>query len=325
MNRLTTQCDTRTYPAKSKPIPTAAFLAMMIAASVAAPGCSWQQARFDTPELAVAALVQAVRTDDADELRHILGGGAKEIMSSGDEVADRQAREDFLQSYDQKNALVTEEEGNVVLEVGQDGWPMPIPIVERGGSWRFDTRSGKEEILNRRIGRNELSVQEVCLAFVDAQREYMSQDRNGDGVREYAQKLISDEGKRNGLYWKTNEGEPPSPMGPLVADAVAEGYGRSDNTTGERRPYHGYHFKLLKAQGKHAPGGARSYSVDGRLTEGFAVVAWPAEYGNSGVMTFLVSHQGILYERDLGRRTARVASAMNEFDPDADWTPCKVP
>jgi hypothetical protein len=297
-------------------------VAAIAAAAVAVPGCSWGQARFDTPEAAAGAFVDAIRAEDTDELHHILGRGADEIISSGDEVADQQARGKFLQAYDEKNALVSETDESVVLEVGKDAWPMPIPIVERWGSWRFDTRSGKEEILNRRIGRNELSVQEVCRAFVDAQREYKSQDRNGDGVLEFAQKLISDEGQKNGLYWETNEGEPPSPMGPLVAEAVEEGYGRDQSKTGERRPYHGYHFKLLKAQGKNAPGGAREYSVDGRLTEGFAVVAWPAEYGNSGVMTFLVSHQGVLYEQDLGRRSARIASAMNTFDPDADWEPC---
>lgn len=326
MNRLTTQCDgcTRCSPARPNLIRLAHCTAAIVAAAVAVPGCTWQQARFDTPDDAAGAFVQAVRTEDADELQRILGPGGGEIMSSGDDVADRRMRETFLAAYDKKNALVAEADGSMVMEIGEDDWPMPIPIVERGRSWRFDTRRGKEEILNRRIGRNELSVQEVCLAFVDAQREYVAHDHNGDGVREYAQKLISDEGQKNGLYWETSEGEPPSPMGPLVAEAVEEGYGRSQPTTGERRPYHGYYFKLLKKQGKHAPGGAQDYCVDGRMTGGFAVIAWPAEYDNSGVMTFLVSHQGLVYERDLGRPSARIASAMSEFDPDDTWKPCAV-
>jgi hypothetical protein len=229
-------------------------------------------------------------------------------------------RERFLAAYDEKNSLVAEPDGSTTLQVGTDDWPMPIPLVKRSSSWRFDTRRGKEEILNRRIGRNELSVEQTCLAIVDAQREYVSADRDGDGVREYAQKVISDPGKKDGLYWETGPTELPSPLGPLVAEAVDEGYGATKNESGQRRPFHGYYFKLLKSQGPEAPGGDREYVVNGKMTEGFAVVAWPAEYGNSGVMTFLVNHLGIVYQRNLGKETARIASAMALFDPDPDWS-----
>lgn len=283
------------------------------------PGCGLRQRRFATPEEAASALVSAAKAEQKDEVHRILGRGANDVLSSGDEVADQQARNRFLAAYDEKHSLVVESNGTMTLQVGADDWPLPIPLVERSGSWRFDTRRGKDEILNRRIGRNELDVQQVCLALVDAQREYFAADRNGDGVHEFAQKLISDPGQRNGLYWETSPGESASPIGPLMAEAVAEGYGSNPNSTGNRRPYHGYYFKLLESQGPHAPGGAKDFVVNGRMTEGFALIAWPAEYGNSGVMSFLVSHHGVVYERNLGRHTARIASAMREFDPDPNW------
>jgi hypothetical protein len=293
--------------------------ALIVAASLSTTACTLRQERFSSPEEAARALVDASKSEQSDVVRRILGRGADEVLSSGDEVADRQARDKFLKAYDEKHELVTEPDGSTTLQVGRDDWPMPIPLVKSFGSWRFDTHRGKEEILNRRIGRNELSVQQVCLAIVDAQREYISQDRNGDGVREYARKVISDPGQRNGLYWETRADEPPSPLGPLVADAVEEGYGGAKTQSGEPRPYHGYYFKLLQSQGPDAPGGARDYVLKGKMTEGFAVVAWPAEYGNSGVMTFLVNHQGVVYERNLGRRTPSIASAMTTFDPDGRW------
>lgn len=282
-------------------------------------GCQMGQAKFSTPEAAAAALVNAVRSEQFEEVERILGRGSEEVTSSGDEIADRENRKRFLAAFDQKNAVVVEPDGSATLQVGKDDWPMPIPIKKRWNSWRFDTRRGKEEILNRRIGRNELTLREVCLAIVDAQREYESVDRNGDGTREYAQRLISDPGQRNGLYWETGDGEAPSPLGPLVADATAEGYGADKARSGQRRPYHGYLFKLLKAQGPDAPGGAQDYVVDGRMTRGFALLAWPAEYGNSGVMTFMVSHHGVVYERNLGRRTDRIANEMTVFNPDSHW------
>ncbi len=292
---------------------------LMAAISFGSSGCSLRQEKFSTPDEAAQAFVLAVRSENPEEIHRVLGRGAEEIVSSGDEVADRQMREKFLKAYDEKNALVAEPDGSMTLEIGRDDWPMPIPLVKRMGSWRFDTRRGKEEILNRRIGRNELSIQQVCLALVDAQREYAAVDRNGDGVPEYAQKVISDPGQKNGLYWETAANEPPSPMGPQVAEAAEEGYGAAKDERGSRRPFHGYYFKLLKSQGPNAPGGDRDYITNGRMSEGFAVVAWPAEYGNSGVMTFLVSHHGVVYEQDLGRNTDRVASSMSVFDPDSRW------
>jgi len=295
----------------------AGFLA--VAVCFGASGCSSRQEKFSTPEDAARALVVAVRSENSEGIRKILGRGSEEIVSSGDEVADRRTRDRFLKAYDEKNELVTELDGSMSLQVGKDDWPLPIPIVEHGSCWHFDTRRAKDEILNRRIGANELSVMQVCQALVDAQREYVAIDRNGDGVPEYAQKLLSDPGQENGLYWDTREDEPLSPMGPMVSEAAAEGYTGAKAESGERRPYHGYYFKLLKGQGPHAPGGARDYVVNGRMTEGFAVVAWPAQYGNSGIMTFLVSHHGIVYERDLGRRTERTASSMSTFDPDSGW------
>lgn len=311
-------CSAFRLPGRSF-VSSGSIVLLFAAAQLLVPGCSSHGAKFSSPVDAAAALAQAVRSGNQDEMRRVLGREGVDIVSSGDDVADRQAREKFLQSYDQKNALVTELNGSVMLQVGEDGWPLPIPIVQRGKHWRFDTKAGKEEILNRRVGRNELYVQQVCLAIVDAQREYYSVDRNGDGIKEYAQKLISDAGQRNGLYWEAGPDEAASPLGPLVAEAAAEGYGGARRSDGERRPYHGYYFKLLTSQGENAPGGPRDYSVDGKLTEGFAIVAWPADYGNSGIMTFLVSHHGIVFESDLGRRTDRTAGTMTAFDPDRDW------
>lgn len=293
------------------------FLLSLAAFQVCTIGCSMQQRRFSSPEDAVNAWIAAAKSENTEEVRRILGKGADDVISSGDAVADQQARETFLRAYYQKHALVSEPDGRMTLLVGMENWPMPIPIVERRGSWRFDTEQGKEELLNRRIGRNELNVQQVCMALVDAQKEYQSADRNGDGVLEYAQMLLSDPGQRNGLYWDAGPDEPPSPMGPLVAEAAAEGYTR--NESGQRRPYHGYFYKLLRSQGSHAPGGARDYMANGKMTGGFAIVAWPAEYGNSGVMAFLVSHQGVVYERDLGHRTDEIANSMISFDPDPQW------
>lgn len=298
----------------------ATILAPAFLACCCASGCSMRQESFASPDEAARALVSAIRSENESKVVRILGRGAEDIVASGDEVADREARENFLRAFDEHNSLESETDGSVSLVVGRDQWPMPIPLVDRRGRWRFDTDRGRDEILNRRIGRNELSTREVCLAFVDAQREYFSKDRNGDGVLEYAQKLISVAGQQDGLYWETGADKPPSPMGPLVAEAVKEGYGRNRANPGERRPYHGYYFKLLKSQGSHAPGGARGYIVDGRMTEGFAVIAWPAEYGNSGIMSFLVSRHGVVYERDLGRRTEQIASSMEAFDPDPQWS-----
>jgi hypothetical protein len=216
------------------------------------------------------------------------------------------------------NKLVNENDMKVILHVGNGDWPFPIPVVKKGDHWLFDTMAGKEEILNRRIGRNELNAIQVCLAYVDAQREYVLKDRDGDKLLEYAQKFISREGEKNGLYWEAKEGEPQSPLGPLIAKAAGEGYaGRKPG--GKRNPYHGYYYRILKAQGKNAPGGEYDYMVSGKMIGGFALVAYPAEYGNSGVMTFIVNHDGVVYEKDLGKDTEKIATAMKKFNPDRTW------
>jgi len=273
------------------------------------------QKSFSSPEEAVKSLVAAVRANDIKEMLAILGPGSRELISSGDDVADRAGREKFLRAYDQMNTLQQESADKMVLSIGADNWPLPIPIVKKGTTWVFDIREGKQEILNRRIGRNELHIMDVLHAYVDAQHEYATKDCRGDGKVEFAQRLISTEGKRDGLYWEAKEGEEDSPLGPLVARAAKEGYANADLS-----PFHGYYFNILKGQGKHADGGAYNYVVKGKMILGFALVAYPAEYGNSGVMTFILNQEGIIYQKDLGKDTKRRAEAMKIFDPDKSWT-----
>jgi len=276
-----------------------------------------QQKGFATPDEAVKALAAALKSNDEKELLSIFGPAGKELISSGDLVRDKQRREMFISDYDRKNSIASEG-SKMILVVGEKDWPFPIPLVKKGDQWIFDTQAGKEEILNRRIGENELSTVQTLLAIVDAQREYATKDRDNDGIRAYAEKFGSDPGKKNGLYWETKEGEEPSPLGELVADARAEGYTRSGVKQGPI-PYHGYYYRMLKKQGKNAPGGAFDYLVKNRMIGGFAVVAYPAVYGSSGVMTFMVNHEGVVYEKDLGKNTAATAKAMNSFDPDKAW------
>jgi hypothetical protein len=276
------------------------------------------QKTFSSPEEAVKSLVAAVRANDIKEMLAILGPGSRELISSGDDVADRAGREKFLKAYDQMNTLQQESADKMVLSIGADNWPLPIPIVKKGTTWVFDIREGKQEILNRRIGRNELHIMDVLHAYVDAQHEYATKDCRGDGKVEFAQRLISTEGKRDGLYWEAKEGEEESPLGPLVARAAKEGYANADLS-----PFHGYYFNILKGQGKHVDGGAYNYVVKGKMILGFALVAYPAEYGNSGVMTFILNQEGIIYQKDLGKDTKRRAEAMKIFDPDKSWTKVK--
>ena len=276
------------------------------------------QERFPSPEAAATALVDAARAGDKARLLAILGPQAGALISSGDEIADRRSRERFVERYEEANRLVAASQGKVVLSVGTDDWPLPIPLVQEAAGWRFDTAAGAQEILNRRIGRNELSAIQVCLAYVDAQREYFARDPDGDGLREYAQHFASRSGKRDGLFWDTQAGEAPSPLGPLVAKARGDGYpGRRGG--GGRSPYWGYYYRILKAQGEHAPGGAYDYAVRGHMIGGFALVAYPAEYGASGVMTFVVNHDGVVHQKDLGPNTGAIARAMSRFDPDGTW------
>jgi len=296
---------------------SAAVLLMILTFAGMSADAAVKQKGFASAEEAVKAAMAAVKSGNDKEVLAIFGVEAKEVIFSGDPVSDKQRRERFIHAYDQKNGL-SKEGDKMVLTVGEKDWPFPIPLVKKGDQWFFDTKAGKEEILNRRIGQNELSTIQTMLAIVDAQREYAMKDLDGDGILEYAEKFRSDPGKKNGLHWVTKEGEEPSPLGELVASARAEGYSKA-GTKDKPAPFHGYYFRMLKKQGKHAPGGAFDYVVKGNQIGGFAVVAYPAAYGNSGVMTFVVNHEGVVYQKDFGRNTAKTAKAITAFDPDTTW------
>jgi hypothetical protein len=275
---------------------------------------------FASPEDAVNALVAAARNDDTNALHAIFGPTGRELVSP-DVVQATEGFKLFVQNLTEKTQIVTNSDANLTLEIGADGWPFPIPLVKQGGQWFFDTEAGRQEILNRRIGRDEIGAIRVCRAYVDAQREYASEDR-GDGILEYAQHLRSTPGKHDGLFWPAKPGEDLSPLGPLVAQAHAEGYHRMAKMLNEEQaPYHGYYFKILTRQGKHAPIGKYNYIINGHMIAGFAFVAWPAEWGNTGVMTFIVNQQGEVYQKNLGSKTANIAPAMTTYDPDDTWTP----
>jgi len=283
-------------------------------------GCASGPRSFSDPEAAAKALVYAVDAGDQQQLREILGPDAEDLLSSGDSVADRQEARRFVEAWDTRHTITTEEDGSRTLVVGAKEWPVPFPIVKGRGGWHFDAERGADEILNRRIGRNELDAIQVCLAIADAQTEYARMDIAGDGLHEYARRILSDPGTKNGLYWEAGPGERPSPMGQLVAHAEDEGYGGSRDAQGHAAPYHGYRYRLLTAQGENAPGGAHDYLANGRMIGGFAVVAWPARYGNSGVMTFMVSHDGEVWQCDLEDETESVCKNLKTFDPGAGWT-----
>lgn len=311
-------------PRSFTPLLTVGAALIAMSALLGAGGCAGTPQRtFNSPEAAAEGIVSALRADDQASLKEILGPGSDDLVSSGDPVADQHRRGKFIEKYEQKHALVPGEDGIVTLQVGADDWPLPLPIVrdEATGKWRFDTDAGRDEIVARRVGQNELDVIEVCKAIVEAQREYAKADRNGDGTPEYAGKFFSDPGQRNGLYWESRDGEPTSPLGPLVAEAADQGYSANPTPSAGPRPYHGYMYRMLTSQSANAPGGASDYMVGGKMTGGFAVVAYPAEYGNSGITTFLVSHHGVIYEKDLGPQSSRLAGAMKAFDPGAGWDP----
>lgn len=269
------------------------------------------QKMFSSAEEATNALVTAAQANDEKMMLDILGPDGKQIVSSGDETEDANSRADFVKRYQEMHRLVKEPDGTTVLYIGAHNWPAPIPLVHKGNSWYFDTEAGKKEILCRRIGRNEMSAIRICQELVAAQKEYSSEHK------EYARQIFSDEGQHNGLYWKAAGGEPQSPIGPLVASAVAEGYAKGQQ--GAPTPYRGYYFHILTRQGKHAPGGAKNYVVNGKMTEGFAFVAYPAEYRSSGVMTFIATEDGVVYQKDLGRKTGLLAKAMKEYDRNPSW------
>ena len=280
------------------------------------------QTKFPQPEDAMRALVAAVRADDRAKLTAILGPDSEDLISSGDPIDDKAQARRFAEKATQRTTFETLDSGAVIAHVGSDEWPFAIPLTKDGDEWRFDTAAGREELLNRRIGRNELKAVAVAHAYVDAQYEYASRPRNGDGKRAYAQKVRSEPGKKDGLYWEDPSGKQPSPFGPLVADAATEGYAPQEEGAAPR-PYHGYFYRVLTAQGPHAAGGARNYVKDGRMTGGFALIAVPAEYGSSGIMTFLVGPPGIVYQKNLGEKTADVAAAITTYDPDESWKPVR--
>ena len=289
---------------------------LIVMASVALAAAS-EQKSFPSTEAGSTALVEAIKSNDEPALGAILGPDGSKLISSGDNVADAQSREAFIRAYNEAHRLVLEGDTQAILVIGKDEWPMPIPLVKSQDGWRFDTKQGAEEILARRIGRNELAAIQVCLAIVDAQRDYVAQDPDGDGIPEYATKFVGTPGNHDGLYWETKAEEPPSPLGPLLAAAARDGYTNSESSSLE--PYHGYFYRILTKQGKDAPGGAHDYLVNGKMIGGFAVVAYPAGYGASGIMSFIVNQDGIVYEKDLGENTAAIASRMTIFNPDPSW------
>jgi hypothetical protein len=275
-----------------------------------------RQQSFPSPEAGVQALLDAAKNNDTKAMLQIFGPEAQSLISTGDPVSDRARRARFVQAYEEEHTLVQSGDTKAMLQIGKDAWPFPIPLVKDSTSWHFDSKEGKEELLNRRIGRNELDVIQVCLAYVDAQREYYIRNPRRVALLQYATKFMSTKGKRDGLYWETKADEPPSPLGPLLVRARGEGY---NPKAGKPTPYHGYYYKMLTGQGPKAPGGAYDYVVRGQMIGGFAMVAYPAQYGSSGIMTFIVNHEGVVYQKDLGPRTAALAKSMTKFNPDETW------
>jgi Protein of unknown function (DUF2950) len=277
-------------------------------------GAAAQEA-FQTPEAAVEALVTAAKAADARALLRVLGADGQDIVSSGDPVDDANTRKRFIEAYDAKHQITKEGDDKAILELGADDWPFPIPVVRREGAWRFDTAAGREELLFRRIGRNELNVIQAALAYVDAQQEYAEKGYGGAGLAAYAQRIVSQPGKKDGLYWPAAAGEPESPLGEFAAKAAFDGYRPGQQSI----PFHGYYYKILTRQGPSAPGGAIDYIVKGNMIGGFALVAYPAAYENSGIMTFMVNQDGVIYQKDLGPNTARIAGSITAFNPDEGW------
>jgi hypothetical protein len=291
-------------------------LALAVAFTVAAkPPAPTPPQAFPTPEAAADALGKAASEGDQKAVLAIFGSAGDDLVESGDAVADKNAAETFATDFQASHRIEREGDAKATLVYGDDDFPFPVPIVKKDETWHFDAAAGREEILKRRVGRNELAAIQVCLAYVDAQREYADRDGDRDGLYNYAEKILSSEGKHDGLYWPTKEGEPASPLGELVAQAQAKGY----RYKGKPEPYHGYYYHVLTGQGANANGGAYDYIVRGRMIGGFALVAWPAEYGISGIMTFEVNHDGVVFSKDLGEDTEKLAPAIKRFDPDSTW------
>jgi hypothetical protein len=296
-----------------------AMLTVLLPAMASAASSDFfRQTTFSSAEEAMQAFVDTIRLNDAVVLQTLLGAEGLALFDSGDAAADAQWRKRFLNAYaDAHKVLLKDHNLRAILTVGRDEWPMPIPLVKSEEGWRFDTARAAEEILNRHIGRNELAAIQVCLAIVDAERDYAAQDTDGDGVPEFTAKFVSSPGTRDGLYWETGDDEPLSPVGPLLAAAASEAAPASDSTP--LTPFHGYLYRMLTKQGKNAPGGAYDYEVNGKMLGGFAVIAFPARYGTSGVVSFMVNQDGVVYQKDLGQNTAALAAEMTEFDPDSTW------
>jgi hypothetical protein len=297
-----------------------ASLCLIVSMGLTSP-CLAQQGgekTFASPGEAVLAVYNAVKTNDSQALNAIFGSSTNQVAHTGDDVADKNMADNFIRRYDQMHRVVIEPDGTATLYVGAENWPMPISLVKNSsGVWYFDTEDGLKEILYRRVGTNENDAIDVLHSLVDAQRDYASSPHDGDKPGLYALKFISDTGKQNGLYWKTADNEDPSPIGPGLADAAAEGYVFKQ---GQVRPFHGYFYRILTKQGTAAKGGAKDYLVNGKLARGFAFVAYPAQYRNSGVMTLIVNQDGVVRQKDLGPDTAKVAAAMTEYNPDSTWS-----
>jgi len=278
------------------------ILACLLVAHIASAEETAAQQMFPSPDAAASALVAAGKADDMKTLSSILGPDADQVLSSGDPVADKNARDNFVRRYQEMHRLAYDDRGRVILYIGAENWPVPLPLVKKNGGWVYDTEAGKEELLSRRVGRNELFTINVLEDLADAQTEYASEARDGESADQFAQKILSDTGKRNGLYWETAAGQPESPIGPLIASASAEGYKKDSG--GNPIPFHGYYYKVLTAQGQNAPGGAKNYLVDGKMTNGFAFLAYPAEYRSSGVMTLMINQDGVIVQKELGPDTS---------------------
>lgn len=298
--------------------PFSILTVLLLAMPSAASSEFFVQTTFSSAEEGTQAFVEAIKLNDPSVLQTLLGADGQELFDSGDPAADAQWRKRFLKAYADANKVVLEENNTrAILTVGRDEWPMPVPLIKSEKGWRFDAHHAAEETLNRHIGRNELAAIQVCLAIVEAEREYARQDADGDGVPGFASKFVSSPGKRDGLYWETREDEPLSPIGPLLAAAANEGPVTSDSTA--LTPFHGYLYRMLTTQGKNAPGGAYDYWAHGKLLGGVVILAYPARYGMSGVVSFMVNQDGVVYQKDLGQNTAARAAEMTEFDPDPSW------